>query len=48
MNADHPIRELEELVVHLLAEKEIAIAERDAAIVYAWEMEMLIRRELCL
>jgi hypothetical protein len=41
MNTDHHIRELEERVVRL-------IGERDAALERAREMEMLVRRELCL
>ena len=41
MNTEHRIRELEERVVR-------PIVERDAALERAGEMEMLVRRELCL
>jgi len=41
MNTEHRIRELEELVVRL-------IVERDTALERAREMETLVRREICL
>ena len=41
MNTKHRIRELEERILCL-------IVERDAALERAREMEMLVRRELCL
>ena len=39
MKSDNRIRELEELIVRLIAEKEIAIAERNAALERARELE---------